>query len=136
MAAKKSCQPTRLQRRAPTSIRITAPARTWNVAIPLLSPLATSPAAHHDGQVAEIASSSSSSSWESREDEMMRKRRIITSSCDDEKKKKNDKKGEEELCEQAKGAFLMKKWQRLAAPFRHEQQRQAPSLIPVLIDNC
>ena len=38
------CQPSRLQRRAPASLQIAAPASsTWNVAIPLLSPLATSP---------------------------------------------------------------------------------------------
>ncbi|KAM3708186.1 hypothetical protein ACJW31_02G078300 [Castanea mollissima] len=37
-------QPSRLQRRAPASLQIAAPASsTWNVAIPLLSPLATSP---------------------------------------------------------------------------------------------
>lgn len=35
-------QPSRLQRRAPASIQVT-PANNWNVAIPLLSPLVTSP---------------------------------------------------------------------------------------------
>lgn len=35
-------QPSRLQRRAP-SLQISAPVSNWNVAIPLLSPLATSP---------------------------------------------------------------------------------------------
>ncbi|KAB1219144.1 hypothetical protein CJ030_MR3G008385 [Morella rubra] len=36
-------QPSRLQRRAPASLQISAPASNWNVAIPLLSPLASSP---------------------------------------------------------------------------------------------
>ncbi|OWM68117.1 uncharacterized protein At4g14450, chloroplastic-like [Punica granatum] len=36
-------QPSRLQRRAPASLQIAAPASHWNVAIPLLSPLASSP---------------------------------------------------------------------------------------------
>lgn len=35
-------QPSRLQRRRPASLQI-SPASSWNVAIPLLSPLATSP---------------------------------------------------------------------------------------------
>ncbi|OMO54795.1 hypothetical protein CCACVL1_27560 [Corchorus capsularis] len=35
-------QPSRLQRRAPASIQI-SPVSSWNVAIPLLSPLASSP---------------------------------------------------------------------------------------------
>ncbi|XP_021899549.1 uncharacterized protein At4g14450, chloroplastic-like [Carica papaya] len=35
-------QPSRLQRRAPASLKI-SPAAAWNVAIPLLSPLASSP---------------------------------------------------------------------------------------------
>ncbi|GLT78702.1 hypothetical protein SLA2020_502300 [Shorea laevis] len=38
-------QPSRLQRRAPTSLQIRPPASSWNVAIPLLSPLASSPKA-------------------------------------------------------------------------------------------
>ncbi|XP_052188312.1 uncharacterized protein At4g14450, chloroplastic-like [Diospyros lotus] len=37
-------QPSRLQRRAPASIQI-SPVRDWNAAIPLLSPLITSPTA-------------------------------------------------------------------------------------------
>ncbi|XP_010024003.2 splicing factor, arginine/serine-rich 19 [Eucalyptus grandis] len=37
-------QPSRLQRRAPASLQIASPAsQQWNVAIPLLSPLASSP---------------------------------------------------------------------------------------------
>ncbi|PWA46386.1 hypothetical protein CTI12_AA509200 [Artemisia annua] len=36
---------TRLQRRAPASIQV-SPATTWNVAIPLLSPLISSPEPH------------------------------------------------------------------------------------------
>ncbi|KAG7996813.1 hypothetical protein I3843_01G180200 [Carya illinoinensis] len=36
-------QPSRLQRRAPASLQISTPSSTWNVAIPLLSPLAASP---------------------------------------------------------------------------------------------
>ncbi|XP_021291331.1 uncharacterized protein At4g14450, chloroplastic-like [Herrania umbratica] len=35
-------QPSRLQRRAPASLQI-SPVSSWNVAIPLLSPLASSP---------------------------------------------------------------------------------------------
>ncbi|OWM63190.1 uncharacterized protein At4g14450, chloroplastic-like [Punica granatum] len=35
--------PSRLQRRAPSSLQISPAAPKWNVAIPLLSPLATSP---------------------------------------------------------------------------------------------
>ncbi|KAK8684682.1 hypothetical protein V6N13_040698 [Hibiscus sabdariffa] len=35
-------QPSRLQRRAPASLQI-SPVSTWNIAIPLLSPLASSP---------------------------------------------------------------------------------------------
>ncbi|XP_076932115.1 uncharacterized protein At4g14450, chloroplastic-like [Bidens hawaiensis] len=42
MADKSKRQPSRLQRRAPASIQV-APASQWNVAIPLLSPLVTSP---------------------------------------------------------------------------------------------
>ncbi|KAJ0803798.1 hypothetical protein Hdeb2414_s0018g00538041 [Helianthus debilis subsp. tardiflorus] len=41
-SAKSRTQPSRLQRRAPASIQVT-PVSNWNVAIPLLSPLATSP---------------------------------------------------------------------------------------------
>ncbi|XP_076943584.1 uncharacterized protein At4g14450, chloroplastic-like [Bidens hawaiensis] len=42
MADKSKRQPSRLQRRAPASIQV-APASQWNAAIPLLSPLVTSP---------------------------------------------------------------------------------------------
>ncbi|KAK9059012.1 hypothetical protein SSX86_008784 [Deinandra increscens subsp. villosa] len=41
-SAKSRTQLSRLQRRAPASIQV-SPASNWNVAIPLLSPLATSP---------------------------------------------------------------------------------------------
>ncbi|KAK1418847.1 hypothetical protein QVD17_27994 [Tagetes erecta] len=41
-SVKPKSQPSRLQRRAPASIQVT-PATQWNVAIPLLSPLVTSP---------------------------------------------------------------------------------------------
>ncbi|GLT61823.1 hypothetical protein SLA2020_345030 [Shorea laevis] len=40
-----SGSPSRLQRRAPVSLQIRPPVSSWNVAIPLLSPLATSPKA-------------------------------------------------------------------------------------------
>ncbi|XP_040999740.1 uncharacterized protein At4g14450, chloroplastic-like [Juglans microcarpa x Juglans regia] len=36
-------QTSRLQRRAPASLQISAPSSNWNVAIPLLSPLDASP---------------------------------------------------------------------------------------------
>uniref|UniRef100_A0A2N9IRN2 Uncharacterized protein n=1 Tax=Fagus sylvatica TaxID=28930 RepID=A0A2N9IRN2_FAGSY len=39
----RSQQPSRLQRRAPASLQISTPSPAWNVAIPLLSPLAASP---------------------------------------------------------------------------------------------
>ncbi|XP_044497947.1 uncharacterized protein At4g14450, chloroplastic-like [Mangifera indica] len=39
---KTATQPSRLQRRRPASLQI-SPASSWNVAIPLLSPLASSP---------------------------------------------------------------------------------------------
>ncbi|GAB4843209.1 hypothetical protein Ancab_013175 [Ancistrocladus abbreviatus] len=50
-------QPSRLQRRAPASIQINR-SSDWNVAIPLLSPLASSPPSSHRlfDQMAEIES--------------------------------------------------------------------------------
>uniref|UniRef100_A0A7N0V6Q4 Uncharacterized protein n=1 Tax=Kalanchoe fedtschenkoi TaxID=63787 RepID=A0A7N0V6Q4_KALFE len=128
MPAETSCQSTRLQRRAPTSLQITAPARTWNVAIPLLSPIAAS-LVGHNRDMAKIASSGPEE-----EDEVMQKKRNIISRGYDEKK--NDNKAEK--FEQAKKTVLLKKWQHPKAPFHYEQRPplEAPCLLPALIDNC
>ncbi|KAK6914061.1 hypothetical protein RJ641_021382 [Dillenia turbinata] len=57
-------QPSRLQRIAPASIQIT-PVSDWKVAIPLLSPLATSPSSPPRNLTAEIKSKESGQNQQS-----------------------------------------------------------------------
>lgn len=121
MASEKICsRPTRLQQRAPSSIKIIAPAKTWNVAIPLLSPLASSPVDHDKVEIPSTSSMFSSSCKE-----------IVMNNCYDEVKK-----NKVELSEQTKRMMAWKKWQVPGAPFRYEHHPplKAPSSVPVLID--
>lgn len=55
----------RFQRRRPASLQI-SPVSTWNVAIPLLSPLASSPTGIEQAMMEKKVSSSSSSAQEQR----------------------------------------------------------------------
>ncbi|KAK4732522.1 hypothetical protein R3W88_025510 [Solanum pinnatisectum] len=84
--------PSRLQRRAPASIQINRPT-DWNVAIPLLSPLITSPASPDAGNLKSVInrlSNSNSSSSNSKKEEVKKELPVF------------------------------KKWQHPAAPFCHE----------------
>ncbi|KAI3804280.1 hypothetical protein L1987_25701 [Smallanthus sonchifolius] len=89
-STKARTQPSRLQRRAPASIQVT-PVSNWNVAIPLLSPLATSPDAKRN--CIEISKEEC---------------RIAVSS---------DVKS---VSESEKAPIVCKKWQHPAAPFFYE----------------
>ncbi|KAL8196037.1 hypothetical protein R6Q57_025037 [Mikania cordata] len=83
-------QPSRLQRRAPASIQVT-PVSNWNVAIPLLSPLVTSPDAKRN-------------CIDASENEC---RRVVNSDINSSS-------------ETEKAPVLHKKWQHPAAPFYYE----------------
>ncbi|XP_019180522.1 PREDICTED: uncharacterized protein At4g14450, chloroplastic-like [Ipomoea nil] len=98
-------QPSRLQRRAPSSIQINraAAAAHWNVAIPLLSPLVSSPESSNNLTAAINLYSNSSSN---KKDEIARK--------------------EPEKAPAAATAVL-KRWQHPAMPFCQEQ---APPFVP------
>ncbi|KAI3756738.1 hypothetical protein L1987_56561 [Smallanthus sonchifolius] len=89
-STKARVQPSRLQRRAPASIQVT-PVSNWNVAIPLLSPLATSPDAKRN-------------CIDINEEEC---RRVVNS----------DNKS---VPESEKVPIVCKKWQHPAAPFFYE----------------
>lgn len=89
-SAKSRTQKSRLQRRAPASIQVT-PVSNWNVAIPLLSPLITSPDAKRN--CVEVI-----------EDEH---RRGVN--CDNKS-----------VLEAEKAPIVCKKWQHPAAPFYYE----------------
>ncbi|EEF33081.1 uncharacterized protein At4g14450, chloroplastic [Ricinus communis] len=95
-------EPSRLQRKKPASLQINRPC--WNVAIPLLSPLITSPTAidNHHLRTAEI---------KSREEQ----HRVVES----------EKKA-------SASAVVFKKWQHPAAPLCYEPAPFAPSFfVPV-----
>ncbi|KAK2647234.1 hypothetical protein Ddye_022429 [Dipteronia dyeriana] len=95
-------QQSRLQRRRPASLQI-SPVSTWNVAIPLLSPLASSPKSIEQAMMEMKKSSSSSSRADSRQ---------------------------EQRVESEKPVF--KKWQHPAAPFCYETPSFKPSFfVPV-----
>ncbi|GAV82377.1 hypothetical protein CFOL_v3_25829 [Cephalotus follicularis] len=96
----------RLQRRAPASLQI-SPVSTWNVAIPLLSPLATSPSSPKmiNNRTAEMLSQ-----------EQHQQRHSISNN-------KNH------VAEPEKPVF--KKWQHPAAPFCYEPAPLRPSFVPV-----
>ncbi|MCD7453641.1 hypothetical protein HAX54_021737 [Datura stramonium] len=86
--------PSRLQRRAPASIQINR-SNDWNVAIPLLSPLITSPASPDAGNLKSAINRLSNSSSSNKKEEVKK-----------------------EVPE--KTAMVFKKWQHPAAPFCHE----------------
>ncbi|KAK1430416.1 hypothetical protein QVD17_13126 [Tagetes erecta] len=89
-STKSRTQKSRLQRRAPASIQVT-PVTNWNVAIPLLSPLITSPDA---------------------------KRNCVDVSDDDRRVVNCDNKSV--VSETEKAPIVCKKWQHPAAPFYYE----------------
>ncbi|XP_030512992.1 uncharacterized protein At4g14450, chloroplastic-like [Rhodamnia argentea] len=96
-------QSSRLQRRAPASLQIASPAsQQWNVAIPLLSPLAASPTS----PPTRLADRSSAPA-KPREDPR--------AAADPEKKP----------------VLAFKKWQHPAAPFCYEPGPLKPSFVPV-----
>ncbi|KAM3356522.1 putative protein, chloroplastic-like [Capsicum galapagoense] len=95
--------PSRLQRRAPASIQINR-STDWNVAIPLLSPLITSPVDDEGNLKFAINRLANSSN--------------INSSNNSNKKE-----------EVVKKEVVFKKWQHPAAPFCHEPAAAAPPLI-------
>ncbi|KAJ9154192.1 hypothetical protein P3X46_027554 [Hevea brasiliensis] len=96
-------QPSRLQSRRPASLQINPPSSScWNAAIPLLSPLATSPVAID--RMAEM---------KSREDHQQPSQR------------RNQRSEPEKVA-------VFKKWQHLAAPFCCEPPSFAPKFfVPV-----
>ncbi|KAI6693436.1 hypothetical protein NL676_021146 [Syzygium grande] len=102
-------QPSRLQRRAPASLQIASPAsRQWNVAIPLLSPLASSPTSPRLAADRSPPSPSSSAPPPPAAGAGGAKQR-----------------GGEEP------AVAFKKWQHPAAPFCYEPAQRKASFIPV-----
>ncbi|TXG72266.1 hypothetical protein EZV62_000845 [Acer yangbiense] len=102
-SARRQQQQSRLQRRRPASLQI-SPVSTWNVAIPLLSPLASSPKSIEQAMM-EMKKSSSSSS--SRPDS------------------RQEQRVESEIP-------VFKKWQHPAAPFCYETPSIKPSFfVPV-----
>ncbi|XP_071690577.1 uncharacterized protein At4g14450, chloroplastic-like [Rutidosis leptorrhynchoides] len=92
-------QPSRLQRRAPASIQV-SPSSQWNVAIPLLSPLITSP----------------------------ENRNCIDNSNDEYRRVVNSDDNNNKIVkpEPEKTPIVCKKWQHPAAPFYYEP---APTLL-------
>ncbi|CAN4097615.1 unnamed protein product [Withania somnifera] len=93
-------QPSRLQRRAPTSIQVDR-VTDWNVAIPLLSPLITSP-----------------TSIES--DNLKAAINALSSSVNKEEVKKEHTE---------KPVMVFKKWQHPAAPFCYEPAQLVPFVV-------
>ncbi|KAK6929811.1 hypothetical protein RJ641_003905 [Dillenia turbinata] len=96
-------QSSRLQRRAPASIQIT-PVSDWKVAIPLLSPLATSPSSPPRNLTSEIKSKEISQSQQSFS--------AAAAAAADQKP-------------------VFKKWQHPAAPFCYESAPLMPPFVPV-----
>ncbi|KAK3190286.1 hypothetical protein Dsin_029858 [Dipteronia sinensis] len=97
-------QQSRLQRRRPASLQI-SPESTWNVAIPLLSPLASSPKSIEQAmmEMKKSSSSSSSSRADSRQEQRVESEKLV-----------------------------FKKWQHPAAPFCYETPSIKPSFfVPV-----
>ncbi|OIS97970.1 PREDICTED: uncharacterized protein At4g14450, chloroplastic-like [Nicotiana attenuata] len=90
-------QPSRLQRRAPASIQVNR-ATDWNVAIPLLSPLITSPTSPESDNLKAAINSFSSSAHK----EDLRKEHL------------------------EKPMMVFKKWQHPAAPFCYEPAPLVP----------
>ncbi|XP_047336875.1 uncharacterized protein At4g14450, chloroplastic-like [Impatiens glandulifera] len=97
-------QSSRLQRQAPASLQIN-PISDWNVAIPLLSPLVTSPESSRDWTTLEMKKSSSSSS-------------AVHQTKDLEKTP----------------TTVFKKWHHPASPFCYESA-PTPHLMPFIVDN-
>ncbi|XP_076935138.1 uncharacterized protein At4g14450, chloroplastic-like [Bidens hawaiensis] len=95
MADKSKRQPSRLQRRAPVSIQV-APASQWNAAIPLLSPLVTSPEA-------KMSCANNNNNQEEC-------RRAVNS----------DNNNNKVVLEPEEAPIVYKKWQHPAAPFYYE----------------
>ncbi|KAF7847172.1 hypothetical protein BT93_L2444 [Corymbia citriodora subsp. variegata] len=100
-------QPSRLQRRAPASLQIASHAsQQWNVAIPLLSPLASSPTS--PPLTARLADRSSAPPAGAGGGARQR----------------------EEQPEKKPAAAAYKKWQHPAAPFCYEPAPRKPSFVP------
>ncbi|KAM7485214.1 hypothetical protein LguiA_001223 [Lonicera macranthoides] len=99
--------PSRLQRRAPSSIQIN-PVTDWNVAIPLLSPLITSPSSPN--RTAEAKSSNKEES---------RREHLQAPAPAPEKEK----------------PVVYKKWQHPAAPFCYESVTFVPFVCTGAVDS-
>ncbi|KAL3727055.1 hypothetical protein ACJRO7_031890 [Eucalyptus globulus] len=98
-------QPSRLQRRAPASLQIASPAsQQWNVAIPLLSPLASSPTSPPT-RLADLRSSSAAPAT-------------------------GGARAREDQPEKKPAAIAFKKWQHPAAPFCYEPAPRKLSFVP------
>ncbi|KAJ7954747.1 putative ATBET12 [Quillaja saponaria] len=93
-------QPSRLQKRAPSSLQINRSC-DWNVAIPLLSPLASSPTSSND-----------------------RKMELKPSREENRQQEQRHRNSEPEK-------VVFKKWQHPAAPFCYEPAPLVPPFVPV-----
>ncbi|KAM3308891.1 putative protein, chloroplastic [Capsicum chacoense] len=91
-------QPTRLQRRAPTSIKVDR-VTDWDIAIPLLSPLITSPT-------------------DSESDNLKAAINAFSGSVGEVRKEQPEKPG-----------MVFKKWQHPAAPFCYEPAPMVPFVV-------
>ncbi|MBA0858034.1 hypothetical protein Goshw_020543 [Gossypium schwendimanii] len=94
-------QPSRLQRRAPASLQI-SPVASWNIAIPLLSPLACSPPSID---------------------------RRTTERTEEPPPRQEQQQRQSQKTEPEKLVFKM--WQHPAAPFCYEPASLVPSFVPV-----
>lgn len=93
--------PSRLQRQAPASLQISPAAPQWNVAIPLLTPLATSPASPPRLTTGGRPAAEAAVAEQSRDDPPESKKQPV-----------------------------FKKWQHPAAPFCCEMGPRRPSFVP------